>query len=334
MKPTFIKTTAASLAMCLTAAAPAFAEDFVSLASVESWNIVRGTETNGCFMEKVNEQGYLIRIGKTEAGGEFGSVGVYTKDKDIYVLEGETKDVEFDLDGERFYGSADGATWDGYRGGIARANNPAFGDALARKYVLTINPDKKTPLVIDLKGTFKAMDAVRACDADAVAGMDIKDDGKRADLDAAALAAWGSLMSENSRAANIAEDAVAVLVFPEITKIGFGIGAEGGNGVLVRKGGEKMGYYRTNSVSVGAQIGAQKYGYAVMFLSDKALDKFLSRRGYELGGDGSSAILERGMTAEVDTTKIKVDTVGVVFDEKGLMASATVEGSRIKPLDN
>ena len=126
---TYVKQSAAGLALCLAASVPAFAEDFVQVSSVEGWNIVRGLEGNGCFMEKVNQDGYLIRIGKTEAGAEFGSIGVYTKDKDIYVLEGQTKDVEFDLDGERFYGTANGAKWNGYRGGIAQANNPMFGQA-------------------------------------------------------------------------------------------------------------------------------------------------------------------------------------------------------------
>lgn len=329
---TFAKRSAAGLALCLVASAPVLAEDYVPVSSVEGWNIVRGMEGHGCFMEKINQDGYLIRIGKTEAGAEFGSIGVYTKDKDIYVLEGETKDVEFDLDGERFFGTANGATWNGYRGGIARANNPDFGQALAKKYVLTVNPNKKTPLVIDLKGTFKAMAATRDCEADGMAAMDIQDDSKRAMLDAAAIASWQSLLADNPRAARIAEDAKAALVFPEITKVGLGFGGEGGNGLLLNKD-EKLGYYRTSSISFGAQAGAQTYGYVVMFLSDAALNKFLSKRGYELGVDGSIAVFEAGVTAEIDTTNLKVDTVGFVFDERGLMANWTVEGTRIKPLE-
>jgi|GEM_PF-307596 len=333
LNTSYVKQTAVSLALSCAISVPAFAEDFVQVSSVEGWNVVRGLEGNGCFMEKVNEQGYLIRIGKTEAGGEFGSIGVYTKDKDIYVLEGETKDVEFDLDGERFFGTANGATWNGYRGGIARANNPDFGQALAKKYILTINPDKKTPLVIDLAGTFKAMAATRDCEADSLAALEIKDEGKRAALDAAAIASWESLLADNPRAARIAEDAKAALVFPEITKVGLGIGGEGGNGLLLNKE-EKLGHYRTSSISFGAQAGVQTYGYIVMFLSDAALEKFLSKKGYELGVDGSIAILEAGVTAEVDTLNAKFDTVGFVFDEKGLMANATVEGTRIRHLED
>lgn len=328
----YVQKSAAGLALFVAASMPAAAEEFVPVAAVEGWNIVRDLEGNGCFMQKVNEAGYLVRIGKTEAGAEFGSIGVYTKDKEIYVLEGETKDVEFDLDGERFFGTANGAKWNGYRGGIARANNPNFGKALAKKYVLTINPENKTPLVIDLKGTFKAMAATRDCEADSLAGLEIKDDSKRAALDAAAVASWQSLLADNPRAARIAEDAKAALVFPEITKVGLGIGGEGGNGLLLNKD-QKLGYYRTSSISFGAQAGVQTYGYVVMFLSDAALDKFLSKKGYELGVDGSIAILDAGVTAEVDTMNLKYDTVGFVFDEKGLMANATVEGTRIKKLD-
>lgn len=329
----YVQQSAAGLALFIAASMPAAAEEFVPVAAVEGWSIVRGLEGNGCFMQKVNEAGYLVRIGKTEAGAEFGSIGVYTKDKDIYVLEGETKDVEFDLDGERYFGTANGAKWNGYRGGIARANNPSFGQALAKKYVLTINPEKKTPLVIDLKGTFKAMAATRDCEAHSLAMMEIKDDSKRSSLDAAAFASWQSLLADNPRAARIAEDAKAALVFPEITKVGLGIGGEGGNGLLLNKD-EKLGYYRTSSISFGAQAGVQTYGYVVMFLTDAALNKFLSKKGYELGVDGSIAILDAGVTAEVDTMNAKFDTVGFVFDEKGLMANATVGGTRIRQLEH
>lgn len=331
MKNTISATFALTGAMTL--ATTAQAENEVPVQTVEGWNIMRDLDRGGCVMEKVNEDGFLIRIGKTEDGAEFGYIAVYTKDRDVNVVGGVTDDVTFDLDGERFYGTATGDFESGdYRGGYAEANNPAFGSALAKKYVLTINPDGDTPLKLSLDGTFKAMAATRDCEAHSIAVLDMADTSKRSALDAAAIAAWKSLLADRPRAARYAEEAKSALVFPEIIKVGLGIGGEGGNGVLVNKD-ELLDYYRTTSISFGAQAGAQTYGYVVMFMKDEALNKFLSKNGYELGVDGSIAIFNAGITAEADTLNLKTDTVAFIFDEKGLMADLTVEGSRIRPLE-
>lgn len=159
-----------------------------------------------------------------------------------------------------------------------------------------------------------------------------EDAAARAEIDAAADAAVAKMVTEDRRAKRIADDAIAMLVFPEIAKAGLGIGGEFGKGVL-RVGGDSVGYYKTSSISIGAQAGAQTYGYAILFFSEKALEKFTSRRGFEVGVDASIAIVESGVTADIDTTDLKFDTVGIVFDERGLMANATVEGSKISELD-
>ncbi|MEP2531365.1 lipid-binding SYLF domain-containing protein [Shimia sp.] len=320
------------------AALAAFCATFASASNaqgntVEGWTILRHNESGACVMEKVNEDGYLFRIGKTEAGGRFEYVAVYTKDKDVKLYGNVAKKVEIDMDGLRFPAKATGDLRDdGYRGAYVKTDDPAFSEALARKYVLTVDPDSKTPFAISLDGTFKAMAATSDCEAESMAASTVSDDSKRGELEAAAQASWASLLGQNERAKEMSESATAALVFPKVTKAGLGIGAETGNGVLY-EGDVSTGYYRTSSVAVGALAGVQTYGYAIMFMSDDALAKFKSKKGYELGVDGSIAVIEAGATAKVDTTNIKADTVAFVFDEKGLMASAAVEGSRIKPIN-
>ena len=159
-----------------------------------------------------------------------------------------------------------------------------------------------------------------------------EDAEQRAEIDAAADAAIVKMFDEDRRAERLSKDAIAILVFPEITKAGLGIGGEGGKGVL-RVGGESTAYYKTTSISFGAQAGFQKYSYVLFFYDQAALDKFRSKRGYELGVDGSVAILEAGVTADIDTSDLRRDMVGIVFNESGLMANATVEGSKLTELD-
>jgi len=70
-----------------------------------------------------------------------------------------------------------------------------------------------------------------------------------------------------------------------------------------------------------------------MFLDEQAYERFFSRKRLELGVDASVAVFRAGITAEVDTTKTKVDTVAFVYDEEGLMANWTLEASRIRALE-
>jgi lipid-binding SYLF domain-containing protein len=64
--------------------------------------------------------------------------------------------------------------------------------------------------------------------------------------------------------------AKAVLVFPDIKKGAFVIGAQWGYGAL-RKGTKTVGYYRTTAASYGFQAGVKKFGYALFFMTDSAL---------------------------------------------------------------
>lgn len=152
------------------------------------------------------------------------------------------------------------------------------------------------------------------------------------EIDALAGAALQTLYAENAAAAELAKSAKGVLIFPSIKKAGLGIGGEVGKGVL-QIDGVTDGYYRTLSVSIGFQAGFQSYGYAILFLTQAALDGFKSKKGFELGVDGSVAVLDAGASVDIDTNNLQADTVGFVFDEAGLMANATLEGSKITRLD-
>lgn len=156
---------------------------------------------------------------------------------------------------------------------------------------------------------------------------------EKTEIDAKANASLNKLFSENAAAAELSQGAAGILIFPDVKKAGLGVGGEVGQGVL-RVNGMSDGYYRTLSLSIGAQAGFQTYGYAIMFLTQTALDKFKAAKGYELGVDGSVAVIDAGASIDIDTNNLQADTVGFVFDEAGLMASAAIEGSKITRLDD
>src|SRR5205085_518230 len=91
------------------------------------------------------------------------------------------------------------------------------------------------------------------------------------DLTSDARHALQQLVANNSAAATVNSHALAVLVFPEVTKAGFVVGAQAGKGVLfVHR--RPAGRYRTMAASYGLQAGAQRYGYALFFMNQKAVD--------------------------------------------------------------
>lgn len=83
-------------------------------------------------------------------------------------------------------------------------------------------------------------------------------------------------------AKSLSRDAVAVLVFPKITKAGLVVGGQYGDGVLF-KGGKKAGYSNTSGASCGFQAGAQQYGYATFMMNAKALNALDENEGFEVG---------------------------------------------------
>jgi lipid-binding SYLF domain-containing protein len=122
--------------------------------------------------------------------------------------------------------------------------------------------------------------------------------------------------------------AIAVLVFPSITKAGFMIGGQYGEGVLY-KGGKPVGYYSTGGASYGLQAGAQQYGYAMFFMTKKGLDALDASKGFEIGVGPSVVVVDQGMAKSTTTTTMRDDVYAFVFSQKGLMAGVGLQGNKI-----
>ncbi|MEW6377480.1 MAG: YSC84-related protein [Thermodesulfobacteriota bacterium] len=125
--------------------------------------------------------------------------------------------------------------------------------------------------------------------------------------------------------------AKGVLIIPNIIKAGLGIGGEYGEGAL-RIGGETVEYYSLAAGSIGFQIGAQKQNLILVFMQDEALKNFRASSGWKAGVDGSVAFIDVGKEKSIDTVNIKDPIVAFVFGQRGLMASATIEGAKFTKL--
>jgi lipid-binding SYLF domain-containing protein len=129
-------------------------------------------------------------------------------------------------------------------------------------------------------------------------------------------------------ARDLASRAKGILIFPSVIKAGFGVGGEYGEGAL-RIGGTSVGYYNTTAASVGFQIGVQSRAEVLMFMTEEALERFQSSDGWEVGVDGSVALIKVGVAGEIDTNTISDPVIGFVFGEQGLMANLSLEGAKI-----
>lgn len=148
------------------------------------------------------------------------------------------------------------------------------------------------------------------------------------EIDASVRATLEDFFREVWSGRDLANKAVAILVFPTIVKAGFGIGGEYGEGALHIRG-RTAGYYNIISASIGFQFGAQARSAIITFMTEAALANFQRTDGWKVGVDGSIAIITVGAGGQIDTNSIRSPVIGFIFDQKGLMYNLTLEGSKI-----
>lgn len=121
--------------------------------------------------------------------------------------------------------------------------------------------------------------------------------------------------------------AKGVLVMPGVTKAGFVVGGQYGQGAL-EVGGKTVDYYSLVAGSVGWQIGAEKYDMIIIFTTEEVLKKFRSSEGWEAGADAEVTLIDTGANAPVSTLVSQHPVLAFVIDQKGLMAGVSVKGAK------
>ncbi len=141
-------------------------------------------------------------------------------------------------------------------------------------------------------------------------------------------AALRKLYDTTPSARALASKARGILVFPNIVKAGFVVGAQYGQGAL-RSQGRTVGYYNIAAASYGLQAGLQSFAYAMFFMTDSALKYLKESAGFEVGVGPSVVVVDAGMAKTLTTTTAKNDVYAFVFGQRGLMAGAGLQGSKI-----
>ena len=126
---------------------------------------------------------------------------------------------------------------------------------------------------------------------------------------------------------DLREKAVGMLVMPLITEASFGFGGSYGRGALLVND-VTVDYYSASQASVGIQIGAQQYAHVLYFMTEEALAEFRASSGWAVGADVEYALNDRGGNLSADTTTVLAPVIAVVFGQAGLLAGASVEGTK------
>jgi len=149
-----------------------------------------------------------------------------------------------------------------------------------------------------------------------------------AEIDRDANKVLQKLYKKSGSAKALGEKAMAILVFPSITKGGFMVGGQYGEGALIKEG-KTIAYYNTVSASYGLQAGVQKYGYVLFFMTDSAREYLDRSDGWELGTGPSIVIVDEGKAGGLSTTTARADVYAFMFDQKGLMGGLGLQGTKI-----
>lgn len=155
---------------------------------------------------------------------------------------------------------------------------------------------------------------------------------KRRSIDADIDLALTGLFDKTKGSKELVEKAKGVLVFPNVVAAGLVIGGAHGDGAL-RVGPSSKAYYSTSTASIGLTAGVQTKAMFVLFLTEDALAQFQASDGWTAGADASIAVISTGASGTIDTQTARAPVVGFVLTTGGLMADASLEGTKVKRLN-
>lgn len=192
---------------------------------------------------------------------------------------------------------------------------------------------KGNPKMTNARKMFLALGLAAACAVPvSIAAVNRANAATAEDLDRDANQALQTLYRTNPLAASISHKARAILIFPNIVKAGLVFGGAYGEGEL--KSGSKVdGYYNSVTGSWGLQAGAQSYGYVVFLMTKKAVNYVHGTHGWEIGVGPTVVVVDEGVAKNLSTSTLKDDAYAFIFNQQGLMAGISLEGTKISRIN-
>jgi hypothetical protein len=149
------------------AATYAAAGTFEKYGEAEGWNVFIDKEKMSCLIEKSDDLGNVVQMGLME-DRSIGYLGVFTKGE-IELKAGDKKEIAVLLGDNIYLGETKGMLGNealGLNGGYILTQSPQFVEDIAKQYTMTVFPEKAYAFVVDLTGTYKAIEMGRKCNSE------------------------------------------------------------------------------------------------------------------------------------------------------------------------
>lgn len=130
---------------------------------------------------------------------------------------------------------------------------------------------------------------------------------------------------QNSFVYAISKQSIAQVIFPKIVKAGVLIGANYGEGFLIRDG-NVVALIDLVGGNLGFQVGGQTYSQVTYILSEKRYNSLISNSRISLNGSISIAVNGRIKNSILTSDALKGDLYTVQFNETGTVFGASLEG--------
>ena len=130
---------------------------------------------------------------------------------------------------------------------------------------------------------------------------------------------------KNRSVHELSQKSIAQIVFPRVIKAGLFVGANYGEGFLI-KDGQVIQLVDLKGGNVGLQAGAQSYSQVTYILTEARYNEILQGNRMSLSGSVSYSLRGQLQNSRLSSDTFKGDLFTVVFNESGTVFGATVEG--------
>ena len=123
----------------------------------------------------------------------------------------------------------------------------------------------------------------------------------------------------------ISQKSIAQIVFPKVIKAGLFVGANYGEGFLIRNG-EVIKLVDVKGGNFGLQAGVQSYSQVTYILTEARFQEVIQNNRLSLNGSVSYGMRGQIHNSRLSSDSFKGDLFTVVFNETGTVYGASLEG--------
>lgn len=134
-------------------------------------------------------------------------------------------------------------------------------------------------------------------------------------------------LEETRETQRMVQRAKAILIFPDVIEMGFGVGGEFGEGALVEDG-RITAYYATAGKEFGMPDDSPFKAEAVFFFSESSLTSFNQIRSWRPARHGEIRVVDNPSEI-MDALRDKDPIVGLIFTEDGIVGGLDMATDRI-----